>query len=760
MIINNINPKRYEFLAKTIGIYLQEFFKTKNKTLGAMKVPIRSIPSNAQQAINLFITLPDKALPLIREWFTDKLKDEKLPDPKQAIAAFVLNELNLQEQPTNEEIRLYGQSVFLNLIAESPLEEVLRFMSLPMGIATEDVPSPGLVSRSERAGQVDANVICSSTASEILADLDPLELRYLCQVERVSDPNGIAFLKPLSFYTNDGSLYQCTAQEWLDLLPNEGNIIWYGLRNSKRHLQQGEYGVFSIRDVNDSTKSIKYAVDEFQYQAYPIIDCPLTIKDLDKLRSWFVQNQMVISNNAAYVRISGNHLLKPIVLSNGNIDLEKPVEVFTDSPFISTANKLFCEHLGKSELNIDLSSPEVFLKKFLNRNSEPFKAIPRDVLALLSDELKATKEGFTAEKVKQLLFYIDEISEKRDAVDLFVAQFQKTDIVKGAIERQISEAVEKSSKEIEAINSKIKELQKTRDNLIKSVEKEQEKHKKERQALYSDIKSTFERGMADGRKTLAEAALFGAILGPTASSSLSSNGDITAFKNFSSRFERVLSPKPEPYEDIFKKLRFKTNDLSSLFKAVEALFKIGITPAFQGNSARIFAKALANNTTVENVIEVMVSPGMESSNLLADPGSELLSNSSVILYNFNLAPINVYAHELLDGIYGKFLAGKNIGPNVILTFDDSGLGLDYPSSLEACIAIIDTDDLDFAEEEINLDDFKVLVSEEIGIEPQVKLQLDLLRRSLEIYSRENEAELPSLFGFLRKTYLSRFISQE
>ena len=761
MIRENLNPQRYEFLVKTIAPYLKDFFKNKYKTLGALRIPIRSIPSTPQQAVITFMGMPEKALPIIREWFSEKLIDEKLPDPISAMNAFVLDELNLKKISTNEEKNLFGNSLFLNLISESPPESILHFMSLPLGITSKFIQDES----SSRGGttkvsSMHSNVQYAFSASEIYSDLDPLDLNYLCHVERVSDAAGIAFLRPLAFYTPDGNFYECSTQEWLDFLPSEGNIIWYGSRANKRHLEQGHYGVFSIRDVNDPAKSIKYAVDELLHQIFPVIDCSLRENELEKLRNWFMQNQMVISKSIAYVRLSGDIFLKSAFFPNGNIDLDKPVELFTEPHYILIGKNLYSEDLGRSDKFIDLCSPEVFLKKFLNRNSEPFKTIPRDFLALLIEELRSSKEGFSIEKTKQLLTHIDEIAEKRDVVDLFVAQFRKTDVVKKEIANQISEAVDKSSKEIETINSKVKELQKTRDNLIKSVEREHEKQKKERQALYLDIKSTFERGMADGRKTLAEAALFGAILDPRVQASPLAGSSMIASNNNGPKVERLLTPKSEAYEDVFKKLRFKTNGLPRFFDAVEALIEIGLTPAFQGSLARIFARALANNLDVKNVIEVVVTPGMEYSSLLLEPESDPLSSSSVILYNFNLSPINVYAHDLLDKIYGKFLSGKNHGPNVILTFDDSGLGLDYPPALDFCMAIIDTDNIDFNDEEINLDDFKIFISEDVNLEPHIKQQLDFLRRSLESYSHENEVDLPVLFGLLRKTYLSRFISEE
>ena len=82
MIRNNLNLQRYEFLVKTVAPYLIDFYKNKHKTLGALKIPIRSIPSTPQQAVSIFVGMPEKALPVIREWFSERLNKEKLGGTK------------------------------------------------------------------------------------------------------------------------------------------------------------------------------------------------------------------------------------------------------------------------------------------------------------------------------------------------------------------------------------------------------------------------------------------------------------------------------------------------------------------------------------------------------------------------------------------------------------------------------------------------------------------------------------------------------
>ena len=50
-----------------------------------------------------------------------------------------------------------------------------------------------------------------------------------------------------------------------------------------------------------------------------------------------------------------------------------------------------------------------------------------------------------------------------------------------------------------------------------------------------------------------------------------------------------------------------------------------------------------------------------------------------------------------------------------MTFEDSGLGLDYPDALKSSLVIVDTDQIEFENFKLNLDDFRCLVEENEAI---------------------------------------------
>ena len=134
------------------------------------------------------------------------------------------------------------------------------------------------------------------------------------------------------------------------------------------------------------------------------------------------------------------------------------------------------------------------------------------------------------------------------------------------------------------------------------------------------------------------------------------------------------------------------------------------------------------------------------------------NNLCILIKDFDISPISIYGHDLVDLCYRKFLSGEmNLGPVIVLTFEGSGLGLDYPEALKNSLAIVDTDHIDIEEFKVELDEFSESIREDTSIEPNNKKSILNLIRSIKVFPGiDDHDNLMLLLGFLQNTYFNRF----
>jgi len=185
---------------------------------------------------------------------------------------------------------------------------------------------------------------------------------------------------------------------------------------------------------------------------------------------------------------------------------------------------------------------------------------------------------------------------------------------------------------------------------------------------------------------------------------------------------------------------------------------LGLTLAFKGNAARIFADAFSNSRTSGSIVDINVGPGTTAIADLLDEKCLLDQDRLYSLKNFDIAPISLYGNSLVDLCYKKFLSGTSEGGvNSIFTFEDSGLGLAYPSSLDASFAIVDTDFIEFEDSPVDLDAFQEFVRDGGALNESGKRAIFNIIRSLRAFEGiEDVDRFNRLCGFLQGAYFSRF----
>lgn len=593
-------------------------------------------------------------------------------------------------------------------------------------------------------------------------DFDITDFQVFGVVTNVVEASRTIFIRVLGLL-KDGTLYKLSNEQRKTLFPEHGDIIWLS-RGHRKVLEKNEFGLFHIDlDSDWGGKGAQYFVKELQTQIFPVSLCEYSLKELSRVESWLSLNEFHLSTSGSYVLLSDNAILRPSFTGNSTLDFEKPMDLYSSAQIYVLDGEYYSPELGTSVSRVDFSSPETYFKKLIKSGLGDKLSLSREVQAGLVEEFNAIKNGQNSHKIEEIITTLDELLAKQSLFSELVVELERSPKVQNAIKEGIEKVVSEKTSQADALRNQIKQLEEKKVSLEKVTTREEEQIKKLRQGLSSDIKSTFEKAIQDGRKALAEIALFQAIL--PQQSSVKEGVSASDYKPSSSSGSNYTLTTASPYkktlEDQFRPLRLRTSQVSRLFEALSDAYLLGLTPAFMGSGARIFADSFANSFVVESIVDINIGPGAVSVSELLDQKALLEPSKLFLIKNFDISPISLYGHGLVDLCYKKFLAGTSeLGVNAVLTYEDSGLGLSYPPALDYSIAIIDTDSIEFEDEAVDLEGFHESIRDGGVIEESAKRALFNIIRSLKTFEGvDDAARFARLCGFLKKVYFSRFITE-
>lgn len=593
-------------------------------------------------------------------------------------------------------------------------------------------------------------------------DFDLTDFQVFGVVTNIVEASRTVFIRVLGLL-KDGALYRLTNEQRKNFFPEHGDVIWLS-RGHRKVLEKNEFGLFNIDlDGNWGGKGAKYFVKELQSQVFPVSLCEYSLKELSRVESWLSLNEFHLSSAGSYVLLNDNALLRPNFTGNSTLDFEKPMDLYGSAQIYVHEGDYYAPELGAPANRVDFSSPETYFKRLIKSGLGDKLNFSREAQGVLVEEFNAIKNGQNSHKIEEIITALDELLAKQSLFSELVEELERSPKVQNAIKDGIEKVVSEKTSQADGLRNQIKQLEEKKASLEKVTSREEEQIKKLRQGLSSDIKSTFEKAVQDGRKALAEIALFQAIL-PQQSFIKEGvvNSDQKPVSSSGGNYTlTVAAPHNKTLDDQFRPLRFRSSQVARLFEALSDVYLLGLTPAFMGSGARIFADAFATSFAVESIVDINISPGAISVPELLDPKTLLDPSKMFLVKNFDISPISLYGYALVDLCYKKFLAGTpESGVKAVLTYEDSGLGLSYPPSLDCSLAIIDVDTIEFEDETIDLEGFHESIREGGAVDEPAKRALFNIIRSLKTFEGVDDSDrFARLCGFLKQSYFKRFINE-
>lgn len=829
IVINSVPPE-----------LLLDFYRRNDKRLILQGVKVSSLPKNAKTAAKIFITLPDKAIPVAREWFSKKFESEPKVDLSEIIDKFLAYESVDDKNTDSNEMQNFSRNIFLDLLSENPDQGVVKFMSSKIKLGAEsilltptsiDLISPASEVTMERliskitpyldtfkndklsdltdsellavmaissgeafsllANEFHARVGKSNLTSDTheailnalrvkkdnndvipsiklidsrvasdLSSFDPEDVKFLGVVKNIVESSNTRFIRVLAVISGE-NCYGLNETQRKELLPESGDVIWLG-RGHKKVLGLNQFGIFTVKSEDNSSKrgsnDTQFSLDELIHQVYPVVLLEASVKENTKIKYLMEAQAEHIASKPAYVLIGNEGVLKPHLSTNA-IDFNEPMELFHQASILKIDNQLYTYQLGISDRKMDFSSSESYLKKLLRSDLLDKNNILKDQAQNLIDELRLINSGDNAEKVADLILDLNNVLEKKEFVDEIVMLLKGNAEIQKAVQERIDILVSEKIASEKTVRSEILELENKKLEIKSSLEKEEEKFKKLRQKFSQDVKGVFERAKEDGGKVLSEAAFFMAIMESNSLNKIETPQHAIAFSDTVAKGYSMISRTPHalPINERFANLPFPERKVAKLFEVIMDSIEMGFVPAFKGRAATILSSAIVDHYPSSLISEYEIYPGAIQIPELKRQSLDASQDQIILLNNFDMSPISLYGQHLIDQIFVNFMSrSKKIYPLIVLAFESSGLGLDYPLALETSMVIIDTDQIEFGDIKVDLDDLRDSIKDDESLDAVTKKSFYFAIKNLEDFQNiHGDQRLHSLYGFLKATYFNR-----
>lgn len=821
---------------------LLDFYRRNDKRLILQGVKISSLPKNTKTAVKIFITLPDKAIPIAREWFSRKFENEPKVDFSKIINKFLAYESVDDKNTDSDEIQNFSRNIFLDLLSENPNQSVVEFMSSKIKLGAESTilnpTSIDLISSTSeetmerliskitpyldtfktdklsdltdselfavmaissgeafrlltnefhtRVGKsnltsdnheallnalgaknnysdaIPSIKLIDSKFTSDLSSIDPKEVKFLGVIKNIVESSNTRFIRVLAVISGE-NCYGLNETQRKELLPDSGDVIWLG-RGQKKVLGLNQFGIFTVKPEENSSKrgsnDTHFFLDELIQQVYPVVFLEASVKENTKIKNLMEAQAEHIASKHAYVLIGNEGVLKPHMSTN-SIDFNEPMELFHQASLFNIDNQLFTYQLGISDKKIDFSSSESYLKKLLKSDLLNKNNILKDQAQNLIDELRLINSGDNSEKVADLILNLNNLLDKKEFVDEIALLLEGNAEIQRAVQERIDILVSEKIASENIIRSEIIELENKKNALKSSLLKEEANFKKLRQKFSQDIKGVFEKAKEDGGKVLSEAAFFMAIMESNGFNKVESQHQTIVSSDTLARSYTINSRMPSTISlnERFANLPFPERKVARLFEAIMDSVELGFVPAFKGRAATILSGAIVDHFPSSIISEYEIYPGVIQIPELKRQNLDASQDQIILLNNFDMSPISLYGQHLIDEIFVNFMSrSKKIYPLIVLTFESTGLGLDYPLALETSMVIIDTDQIEFDDIKVDLDDFRDLINDDESLDAVTKKSFNYAIKNLEDFQNSHGDErLYSLYGFLTATYFDRLM---
>ncbi|KHT34504.1 hypothetical protein [Pectobacterium carotovorum] len=337
-------------------------------------------------------------------------------------------------------------------------------------------------------------------------------------------PNDAFFVSPIALLIND-KVWSISEEQAKILYPHRGEVVGF-INNYTKSFSQGELGVW-LSEHRPSDKPAQYVLADYQSRVYPVVRIPHLSSTPDSVRAWLLtQYQPHDESPAIFLLDDGVALRLPS-------DLSDPRKYDFDVP-LDSYRKLACIELHSQKTTIvtqlpvasekyDCAPAGTWIKRLmkLNHSSTNFPVFNKTHLKNLTHFI--TEHEPESNAYLRALAHLEQIADSRELLDDMVQRLLKLPVIdaqinieKKAILADYESEQEQLRQAIASLADKKAQLESEIDKQKKHLKTEIEKSKKvirqQEAELDWRIRQTFENASQAGIETLAQTALFRALV--------------------------------------------------------------------------------------------------------------------------------------------------------------------------------------------------------------------------------------------------------
>lgn len=732
---------KFLFRAGLSRVRIKRFLDERKPALMMNGAQYRRRAEGAEADLNFLVNLPQKCLPIVRQWCLEQLEISLDLRPEALIAQFSAVELT-SDSLSGEQAKNFAAMGLKYLMQADPPQAWLDFLRTPIG------PPPSPSSDSTQEGNVDAcpvspllellsklrqddgdgareslkkipdgplNVELGQLISRhrarfretdslprplrVLEDvkgLDPERVAVLIQRTRHAHAGQPVFLDIRGLYV-DAALYALSEDQSVALFEHRYHVIGFPDDKAVRVPSQGELSLWYVEKY-PTDKPIKYRLRKQGPPLYVVIPLAASFDDCDQVRiaiqSAYVEPWMRPIFQLArggFVRAAAD------VAPQTSISLDKPLLHYHSLPMWDVGGTgVVASPLPPPDGEYDCADLTVITSRLL-RDAEVRRQLPQMTRAQLdtfAEALKASALGLTEQRLARITQEFDRYITSADRLQQISAAIIESASVKALIESAKQAAIEQARAENQELRDERARLQKELGELRERRLAAIEESRRTAEEIRKTVRRAFEKAREAGVELLGESALFATLLPRDLS-----QGD--SISNSRAEIEvSVLEPSAN-LQHLLVEVGLPISIARIVSLGARCVAAVGLPLVITGARAAQVAGALGRGLAHGRCVVGDIPIGLIDARPMRSMLEGATKADTLVIRNHNLSAFEVYGTPLMDEIVRGVVSNKAPRAAIVFSVARGAASLPVDDELSAMAVTIDLSG-DFASENLDV----------------------------------------------------------
>jgi hypothetical protein len=523
-----------------------------------------------------------------------------------------------------------------------------------------------------------------------LSGLEPFDIVGVC----VKNLENLAFVRPLAL-VREGTPYALTQDLRSRLFPDSGDVLAHRATGRKLPIR-GEIVRWIVEEKDTVAGKTRFHFVEDPGQIIEVIDVPFFSEEPDEIRQ--------------YIRdLMGRRFLVappyPIFLLEDEIAIAAPKsadprreetysvawQAWTDLECWLLEGRVFSLGLPRTPARaIDLSPLDVAFRKAIRLLSDERRgSLTKSAINDLAAQIRAITSGEFGPRIGRIAAALDEVAFEAETIDSLIPVIVGRPEIQHRVEEIVQEQVAEKRKEQIGLTTEIEQLKKKNADLTRKGRELESQIQQRSKEIESSVRLAFDRAIADGATSLANALIFRQLGSGTDRTTGAREGQAT---NCDLIVE--LHPKAIDKEDAIARIASLCGQrrLALALVHLTSIARLaGVHIVLAGQEARQIARTLCRiDTSASGSVDIPMGLTANSwlRRALDSAGTKV---ESLAILDADLSPIEIYASFLVDAAYD---AASGIGANdrhLIFACGGGDLALPIPGSLLRVSVVVQLD---------------------------------------------------------------------